>query len=540
MPHASPDARARGPLAARPVPGDAWGVVEHGDKRAVRVGRLARRGHRTPAGRGRAVVLVLAVVGAGCRDDAVESSTDGLPPPPPAMATGSAAEDAPRAVVEVLAPGTGPAIAWPTGEGAERTLVLTAALSLGDDGSAVPLRIVVAAERAPSDDDAYVFAVRTVETLAPVEGNARRRIVRHLRRIASEVGRFDPRGRTVTFDDAEDDPARAAVRAVLGRALPFLDPPHPGAEVRMGMRWRTRVREQETGFEVVRGATGGPAVRVVVGAPDGRDALAVHVRPEAPDQAESDRLSYEGTPQSGAVLFARTLPGARVRVGPRRMPVADDGRFLVGLGRTPRIPTLVTIEFSDGTSLVHALAPVRREFDEERIDGLPAGVVEPPRRVRKRLAEINKKIDAVRRRATPVAYFDDGFVWPARGRITSTYGRKRILNGKDKGFHWGVDIGAPIGRPVVAPAAGEVVFVHGDVPLAGKVVIIDHGLGLSSSFLHLSRIHVRPGQKVAQGERIGRVGRTGRATGPHLDWRMNVLDVRVDPMLLVEGTPDGP
>ncbi|HKX54787.1 MAG TPA: M23 family metallopeptidase, partial [Xanthomonadales bacterium] len=130
-----------------------------------------------------------------------------------------------------------------------------------------------------------------------------------------------------------------------------------------------------------------------------------------------------------------------------------------------------------------------------------------------------------------------GFDWPAAGRISGVYGSQRILNGEPGRPHYGLDIAAPSGHPVYAPAAGIITLTHRDMYFSGGTLIVDHGQGLSSTFLHLSEILVETGDAVQQGDLIARIGATGRASGPHLDWRMNWLDRRVDPQLLVQGEP---
>ena len=130
------------------------------------------------------------------------------------------------------------------------------------------------------------------------------------------------------------------------------------------------------------------------------------------------------------------------------------------------------------------------------------------------------------------------FAWPARGRISGVYGSQRILNGEPRRPHFGVDVAAPTGTPVYAPAPGIVTLAHEDMYFSGGTLIIDHGHGLSSSFLHLSEILVEAGTYVSRGDLIARIGATGRASGPHLDWRMNWLDRRVDPQRLVKGLPE--
>jgi murein DD-endopeptidase MepM/ murein hydrolase activator NlpD len=133
---------------------------------------------------------------------------------------------------------------------------------------------------------------------------------------------------------------------------------------------------------------------------------------------------------------------------------------------------------------------------------------------------------------SPDNCYNDGFIWPVTGKITSHYGVSRVLNGTDGGIHWGVDIAVKTGTPVKAPACGTVVFTDADIPLSGGTLILDHGQGLTSTFIHLSGFKKKVGDKVKQGEVLAASGATGRTTGPHLDWRMNYFEVRVDPELL--------
>ena len=137
----------------------------------------------------------------------------------------------------------------------------------------------------------------------------------------------------------------------------------------------------------------------------------------------------------------------------------------------------------------------------------------------------------------PRADFLSGFRWPIKGRISGVYGSQRILNGEPRRPHFGIDIAAPTGTKVGAPADGVVTMVHPDMFFSGGTMIVDHGHGLSSAFLHLSRILVEKGDRVVQGQTIAEVGSTGRSTGPHLDWRINLFDRRLDPSLLVGPMP---
>ena len=154
-----------------------------------------------------------------------------------------------------------------------------------------------------------------------------------------------------------------------------------------------------------------------------------------------------------------------------------------------------------------------------------------------RIKAEGRAISAARAIFTPVAKFGGGFIWPTKGRISGVYGSQRILNGKPRRPHLGIDIAAPIGHPVVAAAAGTVTLANTDVYFTGGTVIINHGHGLSSVYSHLSAIHARLGQDVKQGEIIGKIGSTGRSTGPHLDWRINWFQERLDPQLLLGPMP---
>ncbi len=175
----------------------------------------------------------------------------------------------------------------------------------------------------------------------------------------------------------------------------------------------------------------------------------------------------------------------------------------------------------------------KRDYRIQRIDGLPPRKVTPKAEDLKRIRQETALVKAARRRDDPRTDFMRGFIWPAKGRVSGVYGSQRILNGQPRRPHFGVDVAGPVGTPVVAPADGVVTLVHPDMFFSGGTLVIDHGHGLSSSFLHLSEVLVKEGQRVKQGELIARIGATGRVTGAHLDWRMNLFDTRIDPQLLV-------
>jgi hypothetical protein len=255
--------------------------------------------------------------------------------------------------------------------------------------------------------------------------------------------------------------------------------------------------------------------------------------PQPPPVADPGRLDLQGKSTQGGLLFGRAEPGARVHVGRKPIRVSSEGRFLVPLRRGAVPSVTLKVVFADGAALERDIQIEQRDFETDVVDGLPEELVHPDQETRRDLRRAQRRIEKIRARYRDQADYEGGFEWPVRGRVTAGYGAPRVINKEKKGVHWGVDIAAPVGRKVRAPAAGRVVFAEADVPLAGTTVIIDHGHRLSSSFLHLSKLAVKVGDEVAQGDVIGRVGRTGRATGSHLDWRMNVGKTRIDPALLV-------
>ena len=235
----------------------------------------------------------------------------------------------------------------------------------------------------------------------------------------------------------------------------------------------------------------------------------------------------------GSRVVARTAPGSRVHVAGREVRVAADGSFVFGVARdaTGKVPVKVTR--ADGAVEWDSPDVVERDWDVEVIDGVPPDTVEPPKAVAERIAREAAAVAAARTRDDDRTGFAQDFAWPVRGRISGRFGSGRVYNGRPGGGHSGMDIAAAGGTPVLAPADG-VVTLADDLYITGGTVLLDHGHGVSSNFLHLARIDVQAGDVVAQGQQIGTVGATGRATGPHLHWGMNWFDVRVDPLPLVE------
>jgi hypothetical protein len=242
--------------------------------------------------------------------------------------------------------------------------------------------------------------------------------------------------------------------------------------------------------------------------------------------------SIPGEVAQGCAVFGRTAPGGRVRLGGREVRVGDDGVFVFGVGRDQRDPLALQVTLPDGTTRTHQVTVQPRDWRIERVDGVPQATVDPPPAIAARIAREQAAVAAARARDDARADFAAGFDWPTRGRISGVYGSQRIYNGSPRSPHSGLDVAAGTGTPLKAPAAGIVAFADPDLYLTGGTVLIDHGHGLSSVFLHLSRIDVKIGQRVERGDVFGAVGATGRATGPHMHWGLNWFDVRLDPALL--------
>ncbi len=255
-----------------------------------------------------------------------------------------------------------------------------------------------------------------------------------------------------------------------------------------------------------------------------------------PVRAQASELELTGRFVQGGHVLGRTWPRALVFVDGEALSAASDaGWFIVGLDRAA--PASLEIEVRDGPRrLRRPLDVARGRFRTTRGDGLPPATVEPtdPALLERIRREVALKTEGFASR-TAADHFHEGFDWPlASHRITSPWGAQRILNGTPARPHYGIDLAAPAGTPVLAPAAGRVTLAERDLHFEGGLVLVDHGQGLITAYLHQSRLDVRAGQDVVRGQTLGRVGMTGRATGPHLCWRMKWRDRNLDPSLLVK------
>lgn len=245
-------------------------------------------------------------------------------------------------------------------------------------------------------------------------------------------------------------------------------------------------------------------------------------------------VELDGELVQGGLVIGDAPPGTEIRLDGHPVRVSEDGSFILGFGRQAPPKATLTARFPNGDARERRLEIRQRDYDIERIDGLPPSKVTPSEAALERIRREAKLVSEARARDDARADFLGGFRWPALGRISGVYGSQRILNGKPRQPHYGIDIAAAAGTAVRAPASGVVSLAHPDMYFSGGTLMLDHGHGLSSTFLHLREISVEEGERVEQGEIVGRVGATGRATGAHLDWRMSLFDKRLDPSLLVE------
>lgn len=261
--------------------------------------------------------------------------------------------------------------------------------------------------------------------------------------------------------------------------------------------------------------------------------VAQDVVPAAPVPQE-ERVMFPASVPQGALVFGKVPPGSQVRYRERLLRATGYGTVALGVGRDETGPLKVDVTLPSGRMEPVSIAVTPRDWPVEHVNGVPPKTVNPPPEIAARIQREQALVTAARERDDERTDFALPFQWPVQGRISGRFGNARVYNGQPGAGHSGMDIAAPDGTPVKAPAGGVVTFASPDLYLTGGTVLLDHGHGVSSNFLHLSRIDVRVGDRIEPGQVIGAVGATGRATGPHLHWGMNWFDTRIDPLLVLE------
>ncbi len=244
-------------------------------------------------------------------------------------------------------------------------------------------------------------------------------------------------------------------------------------------------------------------------------------------------VDFIGDKTQGGLVVGKVSPGIKVVYKGKSIRVSNQGYFLLGFGRDEPPAIKYTLEFPDGSKEEKQLEIQQRKYKEESITGLAANKVQPSQAELDRITREQKYFDNARLIDDPREDFLQKFIWPVKGRISGVYGSRRILNGKPKRPHYGLDIAAPEGTPIKAPADGVVTINQQDLFYTGVTVMLDHGHGLSTLYIHMIKSTVELGQQVKQGDVIGAVGKTGRATGPHLQWGMSLFGTRLDPRLML-------
>lgn len=245
---------------------------------------------------------------------------------------------------------------------------------------------------------------------------------------------------------------------------------------------------------------------------------------------------FSGSSEQGGMIVIKAKKGHSLSLDGAPLMVTEDGFAVVGFHRDDSDAITITAKMGGAVTDRLTLTPNQRVYKEQRINGLPSKMVTPPDDVLARIKRDGEVVKAARDHATEDSAFSKPFIWPAQGIITGVYGSRRILNDEPRAPHYGIDIAAPKGTPVKAPQAGTIRMIE-DLYFTGWTIILDHGHGVSSTFLHLDDASVKLGDYVEQGAVIGTVGSTGRSTGPHLDWRINLFQKRLDPALLVGDMP---
>jgi murein DD-endopeptidase MepM/ murein hydrolase activator NlpD len=252
----------------------------------------------------------------------------------------------------------------------------------------------------------------------------------------------------------------------------------------------------------------------------------------AADAAANKPVEIKGAWRQGELLIGHVAAGSQVTFKDKAVRVGDDGHFIIGLDRDEEGEPKLEVRTPDGNTHSETHKIAARTYSIQKLTLPPDKVNAPPEftaRIEREseLARVARMIDS------PRDDYETAFAWPARGRVSGVYGSQRILNGEKKQPHYGVDVAVPTGTPVHAPAGGVVTLAEPDLYYTGGTLMIDHGHGLTSAFLHLSQLKLKVGDAVKQGDVIALSGASGRATGPHLDWRISWFDARVDPQRLV-------
>lgn len=246
-----------------------------------------------------------------------------------------------------------------------------------------------------------------------------------------------------------------------------------------------------------------------------------------------DNVKLNGTFNQGGMVLGKCPAPCTVKINGKALKVTAGGDFVFGFGRDASTDQTLSVAVGNKPAKPYPFTIKKRKYMVQSVTGVPQATVNPPPEVMERIAREQALVDAARNITSDRVDFMSGYAWPLKGRISGVYGSQRIYNGQPGNPHYGLDIAAPVGTPVKAPMAGKVRLAEPDLYFSGGTIIVDHGHGIFSSFIHLSKVLVKVGQEIKRGDVIGKVGATGRASGPHLDWRINWFSERLDPQYVL-------
>ncbi len=244
-------------------------------------------------------------------------------------------------------------------------------------------------------------------------------------------------------------------------------------------------------------------------------------------------VNLSGKMEQGALIRGQAQAGTQVWLNGEPVKVSPEGLFAFGFEREATLNQELKLVYPDGLTQLMPLKISEKQYKIDKVNGIAKKIMKPDPKAVERAAKDSKQVKAARATFSGQTAFAQDFIWPLTGRISGVYGSQRVYNGKPGNPHYGVDVAAKTGTVVVAPADGVVTLSVPDMFYSGGTMVIDHGYGVSSSFLHLSKLYVKPGETIKQGQPVAEVGATGRATGPHLDWRLNWFQMRLDPVTVV-------
>ena len=249
--------------------------------------------------------------------------------------------------------------------------------------------------------------------------------------------------------------------------------------------------------------------------------------------SKANAIEFQGKFIQGHFILGKTNPKAKIIIGKKKVKVSKDGFFVFGIDRDQKYDLTFTKIVNEKKSVIIKKV-LKRKYKIQKIDGLEESKVTPPESVYKRIKQENNAIGEARAINSNLQFFKEKFIMPVKGIISGVYGSQRILNGKPRWPHYGIDIAAKEGTMIKSSGSGIVTMAEDDLYYTGGTIIMDHGHGISTIYSHLENVLVSVGDQINQGDIIGTVGSTGRSTGPHLDFRINWFQTRLDPMTVLK------